>query len=98
MPISVKDSGVWRTATSVYARAGGAWRQAKNVWVKVAGVWQLAYYRFTGTQTYTAGQSGQWTVPAGTYTIEVTVIGGGGGASGSQENDGTPTYGSGGGG
>lgn len=63
MPLSVKQSGVWRDATSagLLTRVSGTWRNVATGYVKVAGVWKTFY------QSDTAGPSAvQW--PAAEFT------------------------------
>lgn len=57
MALSVKSSGVWRTATRIYAKSGGVWRDCQKVFIRSGGVWQLAFQAFKMQTTLTPGLS-----------------------------------------
>lgn len=92
----IKSGGVWRIASKIYRKDAGIQRDIRRIYKKHLGTWQLVFNN-TPTVLYLT-TSGTFTVPAGVYELEVTIVGGGGGGAGSQENDGEPAYGSGGGG
>lgn len=65
MPISVKVSGTWKTATPS-VKVAGVWKPVLKAWVKVAGVWKETFVdAFTvALDTQTANGTG----PNGTVT------------------------------
>jgi hypothetical protein len=91
MTLHVKDSGTWKQAQEVFVKDGGTWKTCADVLIKDAGTWKSVLYQ-AGSQEFSAGSSGTFTVPAGVYTITVSMIAGGGGGSGGDD------YGSAGGG
>jgi hypothetical protein len=50
MPISIKVSDVWRTASSMYIKVSGSWRTVAQGYINVAGTWRQF---FPGTNPYT---------------------------------------------
>lgn len=91
MPLHVNQSTVWKQVQEVFVNASGTWKACTDVLVNSAGTWKSVLYT-AGSQEYAAGSSGTFTVPAGVYSLTVSIIAGGG--NGSAGDD----YGSGGGG
>jgi hypothetical protein len=50
MPISIKVSDVWRTASSIRIKVSDSWRTVSQGYIKVSGAWRQF---FPGTQPYT---------------------------------------------
>ena len=50
MPISIRVSGAWRTASSARIKVSGSWRTVAQGYIKVSGAWRQF---FPGTQPYT---------------------------------------------
>ena len=50
MPISINDSGTWRTASGIRIKVSGSWRTVTQAYIKVSGAWRQF---FPGTQPYT---------------------------------------------
>ena len=91
MTLHVNDAGTWKQAQEVFVNDAGTWKSCLDVLVNDAGTWKSSLY-VAGSQEYAAGSSGSFTVPAGVYTLTVSMIAGGGNGSGGDD------YGSGGGG
>lgn len=69
MTIHNKQSGVWRTITSLYVKASGIWRLATGVHIKDAGVW-----RSVGSSTPAAPTLTQTNSSNGNYTLDTTAF------------------------
>lgn len=39
MPAYVKDGGIWRTPSSIFAKVSGVWQRVDMIYTRVAGVW-----------------------------------------------------------
>ena len=50
MPISINNSGTWRTASGIRIKVSGSWRTVTQAYIKVSGAWRQF---FPGTQPYT---------------------------------------------
>lgn len=83
----IKDAGVWRTISRIYYKDSGVQRAIRRIYKKHSGVWRLVFGDLGGTQSWSGGQSGTWTVPAGVYSIVVTALGGGGGGGYGHESN-----------
>lgn len=44
MPAYVKDGGIWRTPSSIFAKVAGVWERIDVVYTRVAGVWVGVFY------------------------------------------------------
>ena len=77
MSLKTKVSGTWKTVAETFVKVGSTWRPCKDIYVKVSGVWRSILYQ-SGAQNFTT--SGSFTIPAGVYSLNVQMVGGGGGA------------------
>ncbi len=91
MSLTVNDAGTWKGVQEVFVKDAGTWKPCIDVLVRDAGIWKSTLYA-AGTQEYSAGSSGTFTVPNGVYALIVSIIAGGGSGEGGDD------YGSGGGG
>jgi hypothetical protein len=81
MTLYVKDGGVWKQPQDVYIKQNGAWTRIEGgIYIKDTGNWFKAYPE-SGSQSYTTPGTYSLTVPAGVYSMTVSVYAGG--ASGS---------------
>lgn len=51
MTLSVRDSGIWKTASSISVKDGGVWKTAVQAWVFDAGTWKPFFVAVTLTAT-----------------------------------------------
>jgi hypothetical protein len=95
MPSYVKDGGVFKPVAEIYIKDSGTWKTVLDGYVNDNGTWKSFLYE-AGTESYTDYGTFSFIVPAGVYSIEARVIGGGGG-SGANNQNGDAWYGAGGG-
>ncbi len=78
MPGSIKNNGVWRSATGLYIKVGGTWRTVTSGFVKVGGQWkqwfaskiQDAFNRASTSVGLGTADSGQaWNATSGNWRI-----------------------------
>ena len=81
MPLYVKDSGSWETATEVYIKNNSLWTRCKEVYIKEDGQWKSLLFE-DATETITTTGTGTFDVPQGAYRAIVTIAGGNGGDGG----------------
>jgi len=84
MSLNINVSGVWKAISQLYVNVSGTWKQCIDVYVKTGGTWKSVLYQ-AGTQEYAAGSSGTFTVPAGVYSLTLSMIGGGGNGNGNTD-------------
>lgn len=95
MSLQVYDGGVWREPLEVFAYDGGSWRTIREIHIYEAGNWKKIFPS-SGSQAFSSTGTTSFTVPAGVYSLNVSVYGAGGGG-GSQWFCGDANGGSGGG-
>lgn len=78
MPGSIKNGGIWRSATGLYIKVGGTWRTVTSAYVKVGGQWkqwfaskiQDAFNRTSTAAGLGTADSGQaWNATSGNWRI-----------------------------
>ena len=77
--IYVNNGGTFTQAQQIYVNQTGTWKTVKKVYVNQSGSWTQVYPTPSGSTNYTTAGSYSFTVPAGIYSLTVSVIGGGGG-------------------
>jgi hypothetical protein len=69
MTIHIKQSGVWRSVTSLYIKVSGIWKSTTGIHIKDAGVW-----RSVGSSTPDAPTLTQTNSSNGNYTLDTSVF------------------------
>lgn len=87
--IFVNQSGTWVKVTTPKVNDHGFWKPVKKAFVKQNGTW-LQVFPEAGNATYNYPGSFVFTVPAGIYSIGISVQGAGGGVGGSDTYPGSP--------
>lgn len=79
--IWVKQAGAWKQVQQLWVNKQGVWSRINTGLITQGGVGKQFYPDTAGAVTYYSG-SGTYTVPAGVYTLNVTMIAAGGNGGG----------------
>ena len=77
--IYVNNGGTFTQAKQIFTNISGTWTAVKKVFVNQSGTWTQVYPTASATTSYTTPGTYSYTVPAGVYSLSVTIVGGGGG-------------------
>lgn len=85
MPLSVKNSGVWRTVKQLFAKRNGQFTPVRHLYVKNGGQWRECYLYAPGNASYSKPGTYSFIVP--TYGVmNVDVMSGSGGGGGGSDH------------
>lgn len=89
----VWDSNVQSQVKSLSINVNGSWTAVRGGYINDNGVWKKFYPEPIPTTTYSIPGTYTFTIPAGTYSANITVAGAGGGAGGNDSAVGHSGYG-----
>jgi hypothetical protein len=76
MPLSIKNSGTWKTASKVYVKNAGVWKTVLQAWVKTNGIWARFFVNVNApnTPTTTAVSFNSFTVAWNAVTFATSYL------------------------